>query len=424
MENLNLQKIPLEKLNPAAYNPRLDLQPGDPMYEKLLASVEEFGYVDPIIWNQRTGNIVGGHQRLKVLKYLGHTEIEVIVLDIDELRERALNVALNKVQGEFDPPKLAELLEDLEKKGFRVNITGFDAPEIDKLFQQYRRMQESKQAEDDYNVQAELDAIENPFTQPGDIWMVGRHRLMCGDSTDIGQVARLMDGRKARLAFTDPPWNVDYGGAAHPSWKQRSIMNDKMSSEDFYSFLLAAFKSISSVCEPGTPIYVVMSAQEWPNVHAALLEANFHWSSTIIWAKDRLVISRKDYNTQYEPIWYGWLEGAARLCPLRDAQQSDLWQFERPAKSPEHPTMKPVTLVARSINNSSHFGDIILDLFAGSGTTLIAAEQCERSSCLMELDPKYCDVIVKRAISFFGSDDSIFLLRNGEKLSYCQVPDP
>ena len=421
---MNIQTVPVEKLNPAAYNPRKDLQPGDPEYEKLLASIEEFGYVDPIVWNRRTGHVVGGHQRLKIMKYLGYTEVSVSVVDMDDVREKALNIALNKISGEFDPPKLAELLEDLEKKGFRVNLTGFDAPDIDKLFQQWKRSQESAKAVEDYNVQAELDAIDKPITQPGDIWLIGRHRLMCGDSTDIGQVARLMDGRKAQMVFTDPPWNVDYGGTAHPSWKQRSIMNDKMSTEDFYGFLLAAFKAVASVSEPGTPAYVVMSAQEWPNVHAALMEANFHWSSTIIWAKDKFVLSRKDYNTQYEPIFYGWLEGAGRLCQLKDAQQSDLWQFDRPSKSPEHPTMKPVVLVTRAINNSSHFGDVILDAFGGSGTTLIAAEQCDRSSCLMELDPKYCDVIVKRAIAYFSSDDSVFLLRNGEKLCYREVPDP
>ncbi|GHU82477.1 adenine methyltransferase [Clostridia bacterium] len=424
MDSLNLQKIPLEKLNPAAYNPRKDLQPGDAEYEKLLASIEEFGYVDPIIWNERTGNVVGGHQRLKILIHLGYTAIDVVVVDLDELREKALNVALNKIQGEWDAPKLAELLQDLEKKGFRLDLTGHDAPEIDKIFQQFKRQQESKAAEDDFNIQSELDSIDKPLTRRGDIWLIGRHRLMCGDSTDICDVARLMDGRKSRMVFTDPPWNVDYGGGLHPSWKQRSIMNDKMSTEDFYGFLLAAFKSIASVSEQGTPIYVVMSAQEWPNVHAALLEGGYHWSSTIIWAKDKFVLSRKDYNTQYEPIWYGWLDGAPRLCQLKDAQQSDLWQFDRPTKSAEHPTMKPITLVARAINNSSHHGDIILDVFGGSGTTLIAAEQCDRSSCLMELDPKYCDVIVKRAIQLFGTDDNVYLLRDGEKIDYRAVPDP
>jgi hypothetical protein len=302
MDSLNLQKISVTKLNPAAYNPRIDLKPGDPDYEKLLASIEEFGYVDPIIWNSRTGNVVGGHQRLKILINLGYSEIDCVVVDMDEVREKALNIALNKISGDWDAPKLAELLQDLEQKGFRLDLTGHDAPEVDKLFQKWKREQESKDAEDDFNVQSELDSIDKPLTKPGDIWLVGRHRLMCGDSTDIGDVARLMDGRKARMVFTDPPWNVDYGGAAHPSWKQRSIMNDKMSTEDFYGFLLSAFKSIASVSELGTPIYVVMSAQEWPNVHAAMLEANYHWSSTVIWAKDKFVLSRKDYNTQYEPI--------------------------------------------------------------------------------------------------------------------------
>jgi len=244
---------------------------------------------------------------------------------------------------------------------------------------------------------------------------------MCGDSTDIGAVAKLMDGKKARMAFTDPPWNVDYGGAAHPSWKQRQILNDKMSTEDFYKFLLLAFKAMASVSEPGATAYVVMSAQEWGNLMPVMKEAGYHWSSTIIWVKDTFVLSRKDYNTQFEPIWFGWLEGAARLCRLEDRGQSDVWQIPRPKKSAEHPTMKPIELVARAINNSSHGGDIILDLFGGSGTTLMAAEQTGRTAHLMELDPRYCDVIALRFAKMVNSDKDIFLLRNGERFMYNEV---
>jgi DNA modification methylase len=420
---MDIRKISVSQLNPAKYNPRKDLKPGDPEYEKLLRSVEEFGYVEPVIWNQRTGNIVGGHQRFKVLTQLGYTDIDCVVVDLDEQREKALNIALNKISGEWDIPKLADVLQDLEKNGFLVDITGFEKPELDKLFQQLQR-REGKIVEDDFDAEKAAAEIITPITQSGDIWQIGSHRLMCGDSTDIGAVARLMDGAKARMVFTDPPWNVDYGADnRHPSWKSRQIMNDKMSAENFHTFLLSAFRAMASVSEAGCMTYVVMSAQEWGSMMTAMQEAGYHWSSTIIWAKDSLVLSRKDYHTQYEPIWYGWLDGEKRLCPLQDRQQSDLWQFDRPKRSDEHPTMKPIALAARAIGNSSHAGDIVLDLFGGSGTTLLAAEQCGRAACLMELDPKYCDVIVKRAIAFRQSDTGVFLVRNGERRMYHEAAE-
>jgi DNA modification methylase len=421
MPGLRIQKISTSKLNPAKYNPRLDLQPGDPAYEKLLQSMEEFGYVDPIIWNERTGNIVGGHQRFKILKQMGYEEIDCVVINLDEQREKALNIALNKIQGEFDIPKLAEVLKDLEASGFNFEITGFERPEVDKLYQQVMRTT-GKIVEDDFDAEKEAEQISEPLTKSGDIWLLGNHRLMCGDSTDLGQTATLVDGRRVQMVFTDPPWNVDYGGASHPSWKQRSIMNDKMSEEDFYKFLFSAFKAMASISEPGAMTYVVMSAQEWGSVMTAMKEAGYHWSSTVIWAKDRLVLSRKDYHTQYEPIWYGWLDGEKRLCPLQDRNQSDLWQFERPTKSTEHPTMKPIALAAKAVGNSSRTGDAVLDLFGGSGTTLLACEQCGRVNYSMELDPKYCDVIVNRFIKFCESDSGVYLLRNGVKTAYNEIP--
>ena len=420
MNSLDLRKISADQLNPAAYNPRKDLQPGDAEFEKLLRSVEEFGYVEPVVWNSRTGNIVGGHQRFKVLLQLGYTEIECVVVDLDEAREKALNVALNKISGDWDLPKLADVMRSIEESGLSFEITGFEQPELDKLYQKMQR-ERGEIVEDDFDAEAEAAAITEPVTQPGDVWLLGKHRLMCGDSTDSGQVMRLMDGAKARMAFTDPPWNVDYGGSEHPNWKRRHIMNDKMSGDDFFQFLLAAFKAMASVSEPGAMTYVVMSAQEWGTVMGAMREAGYHWSSTVIWAKDSMVLSRKDYHTQYEPIWYGWREGEKRLCPLQDRQQTDLWQIDRPKKSDDHPTMKPIALAGRAIGNSSHRGDVVLDLFGGSGTTLLAAEQTERVCHMMELDPKFADVIVRRYIKNQESDSGILLLRNSERRMYHEV---
>lgn len=203
------------------------------------------------------------------------------------------------------------------------------------------------------------------------------------------------------MVFTDPPWNVNYGATDHPTWKSRSILNDYMPTEDFKHFMESAFFCMNNASKEGAMTYVVMSAQEWGNLMLALAENDYHWSSTIIWAKDRLVLSRKDYHTQYEPIWYGWKNGA-RLHPLEDRKQSDLWEFARPMRSDEHPTMKPVPLVARAVTNSTNKGDAVLDIFGGSGTTLMACEQTDRDCYMVELDPKYIDVIIERWETFTG----------------------
>ena len=212
-----------------------------------------------------------------------------------------------------------------------------------------------------------------------------------------------MAGAKASFVFTDPPWNVNYGAveSGNPQgYKPRTILNDFMGTEDFKNFMLKAFRNMKDFSQPGAMIYVVMSAQEWGNMMLTLAMNDFHWSSTIIWNKDRLVLSRKDYHTKYEPIWYGWSEGEARLHPLDDRKQSDVWDIPRPSKSDDHPTMKPVELVVRAIQNSSDRSALVLDLFGGSGTTLIACEQTGRTGFAMELDPKYCDVIRRRWAEF------------------------
>ncbi len=417
---MNIQKIEMSKLNPAPYNPRRHLKPGDVEYEKLKRSIEEFGYVEPVIFNQATGHIVGGHQRYYVLSDLGETALDCVVVDLDLQREKALNVALNKISGAWDDAKLAELLTDLSDSAFDVSLTGFDMAELDALF---REKVDARVKDDNFDVNKAVAEIETPVSRRGDIWLLGDHRLMCGDSTSSVDVDALMDGQQARFIFTDPPWNVDYGAdTKHPSWRPRTILNDHMSTDQFGAFLMAAFTQMKRVSVPGCMTYIVMSAQEWGNLMNALTELGYHWSSTIIWNKDRLVLSRKDYHTKYEPIWYGWQEGAARMCPLKDRKQSDVWDFPRPSASPDHPTMKTVELVAKAILNSSHTGDVVLDLFGGSGTTLIASEQTGRVCHMMELDPKYCDVIAKRyAAAHGGNEAGIWLLRNGERRAYVEI---
>lgn len=407
-------KLKIDQLIPATYNPRKDLKPGDSEYEKIKRSIVEFGYVEPVIVNLDY-TIIGGHQRCKVLKDLGFTEIDCVVIDVDKTKEKALNIALNKITGEWDTESLAGLLEELNRESYDLELTGFDWSEAEKLLETLKSDDEEGENPDDTY---EIEVPEEPISQLGDIWLLGKHRLVCGDSTRAEDVQLLLNGQKVQMVFTDPPWNVNYGANDHPSWKQRTIINDSMSTEDFKDFMNNAFKQMNIAAEEGAMVYVVMSAQEWGNLMLTLSDNGFHWSSTIIWNKDRLVLSRKDYHTRYEPIWYGWKEGKARLHPLEDRQQTDVWDIARPSKSEEHPTMKPVELVERAILNSSKRGNSVLDLFGGSGTTLIACENTHRVCHMMELDPKYCDVIVKRFIDKAGSDEEVILIRDDKRLNY------
>lgn len=260
----------INELNPSAYNPRKDLQPGDPEYEKLKKSILEFDYVEPIIWNQRTGNVVGGHQRLKVLQELGHAEVEVSVVDLPEDKEKALNLALNKISGEWDLPRLKDLLEELNTGAFNIEITGFDQAEIDELITQFQVPAEIM--EDDFDVEAEAEKITEPVTKPGNIWQLGKHRLMCGDATVQGDVIKLMDGQAAGMVFTDPPYNMDYTGGTKEKLK---IINDKMSPADFYKFLRASFFNMLTAIVPGGAFYVCHAESEGINFRTALSDSGW-----------------------------------------------------------------------------------------------------------------------------------------------------
>lgn len=414
---VEISTIKLTDITPADYNPR---KISEKEFKKLANSIKEFGIVDPIIINLKNNHIIGGHQRFDVLldKYMEDNsffeELNLIKLgdigwafpDTDlsvksEDHEKALNLALNKISGEWDLPKLNIVLEDLELTGFGLDLTGFDEIELEEFDFYGIDEPEPTIEEDDFTPPTEEDEIQTNI-KAGDIYQLGDHRLMCGDSTKEEDIKSLLNGEYLHMIFTDPPWNVDYGGASHPSWKQRSILNDSMSTEDFNKFLTSAFKSVKDYLVVGCMVYVVMSAQEWGNIMNVMTDCGYHWSSTIIWAKDSLVLSRKDYHTQYEPIYYGWVEGEARACPLEDRKQSDVWEIPRPKRSDEHPTMKPLELVARAITNSSKHGDNVIDMFGGSGSTLIACEQTGRNCFMMELAPKYCQVIINRWEEFTG----------------------
>ena len=406
---MRIETLAVSKLIPADYNPRKDLRPGDPEYEKLKRSLEEFGYVEPVIWNKTTGHVVGGHQRLKVLMDTGATEVDCVVVEMSVEKEKALNIALNKISGDWDKEKLALLIADLQGSDFDVSLTGFEPVELDAMFKDTQR---GAVADDDFDVEAELK--EPPVTQRGDLWQLGRHRLVCGDSTDTTVFALLMNGKLANLVVTDPPYNVNYESNAG------KIKNDNMADDAFYDFLFAAFRNMEACMTQDASIYVFHADTEGLNFRRAFSEAGFYLSGTCIWKKQSLVLGRSPYQWQHEPVLFGWKKKGKHAW-YADRKQTTIWEFDKPKHNADHPTMKPVALLAYPILNSSMANCIVLDPFGGSGSTLIACDQTDRICNTIELDEKYCDVIIKRYIAQAGSDSGVALTRGDKTLPYREV---
>lgn len=404
-----IEKKNTKDLLPAEYNPRKDLKPGDAEYEKLKRSITEFGYVEPVIWNKTTGRVVGGHQRLKVLMDMGITEVECVVVELSEEKEKALNIALNKISGEWDKDKLALLITDLQGTDFDVSLTGFEPAEIDDLFKDSVK---DGLKDDDFDVEAELK--KPTITKSGDVWTLGRHRLVCGDSTKAETFDLLMCGKKANLVVTDPPYNVNYEGNAG------KIKNDNMANDAFYEFLLAAFTNMESVMADDASIYVFHADTEGLNFRRAFADAGFYLSGTCIWKKQSLVLGRSPYQWQHEPILFGWKKKGKHLW-YTGRKESTIWEFDKPKKNADHPTMKPIALIAYPILNSSMSNTLILDAFGGSGSTLIACEQTDRTCYTVELDEKFCDVIVKRYIEQVGTDANVSVQRDGLTYKFSEV---
>ena len=398
------EKRKIKDLVPYVANPR---QITDKQAKDLKASLDKFGLAEPITINT-DNTIIGGHQRKKILENLVGVdpdyEVDVWVpdreLSIDEMRE--LNVRLNKNVAGWDFDTLANNfeLDDLLDWGFEKSDLDLD---LDLWMPD-----PPEDAEPQIDRAEELREIWGVET--GQLWQLGEHRLICGDCTD-GEVVRLLMGeQRAHICWTDPPWNVAYGQSINNTrtdnpmgWKKRTIANDNLG-DKFPEFVDGFVAQIHETLVPGGILYMAMSAQEWGVIMQALTESGFHWSSTIIWAKDSLVFSRKDYHTQYEPIWYGWRDDAARVCVVDDRKQSDLWQIPRPKRSDEHPTMKPVELVERAIRNSSKSGDVVFEPFAGSGTDIIACERSGRKCMAIELEPKYVAVAIQRWVDMTGGE--------------------
>ena len=381
---------PVAKLLPYARNARTH---SDEQIAKIAASIAEFGFVNPILAGA-DGLIVAGHGRLLAARKLGLDEVPVVVLDhLSDTQRRALVLADNRLAelSSWDQDLLRIELEALEEADFDLDLTGFDEAFLDDLFS------EEPDNAGHTDPDSAPEAPTEPITQPGDIWQLGEHRLVCGDATDALAYQRLFpDDHRADMVFTDPPYNVNYAAegsvAANSGGQARPIMNDALGSE-FEAFLLDALSLL--VAHTQGALYIAMSSSELDTLQSAFRRAGGHWSTFVIWAKNTFTLGRSDYQRQYEPILYGWPKDSSHHW-CGDRNQGDVWPIDKPRKNDLHPTMKPVALVERAIRNSSKPGDTVLDAFAGSGTTLIAAAKTGRQARLLELDPKYCDVIVKR----------------------------
>ncbi len=430
-ERINLW--PVERLQPYAKNARTH---SDEQVDQIAASMREFGFTNPILVDSADG-IIAGHGRLMAAKRLGLSTVPVIVLDhLTDAQRRAYILADNKLalNAGWDEGLLAQELADLQDEGYDLALTGFNDDELDALLDEAANDNDEGGGTQDDDAVPEVEKFH--VSQQGDVWKLGPHRLMCGDSTSQSDVAKLMNGQMAECLWTDPPYNVAYEGTAG------KIKNDDMDDKSFYQFLLAAFTRASEHLLPGGAAYVAHADTEGLNFRAAYKAAGFKLSGCVIWRKNSLVLGRSDYQWQHEPILYGWKEGAAHrwygdrnkttiaTVPGQPFKQNPdgTWQItvgettlivsgkdlavypeqhsvineEKPKRNGEHPTMKPVPLVERFLRNSTRVGDLVLDLFGGSGSTLIACEKTARTNCSMELDPKFADVIVRRWQEYTG----------------------
>lgn len=388
---MKIELIDPETLKSAAYNPR---QISRDELNKLIKSIKQFGFVDPALVRKQDNMIVGGHQRVKAAIEMGLKEIPVVFLDITENDAKLLNVALNKISGDWDEDKLTELLSELKFfDDVDELLTGFDEDELDKLLADLEEPQDGLTDDD-----AVPDQVESKC-KLGQLWQLGDHRLLCGDSTNLDHVKRLMDGNKADMVFTDPPYNVSIGTIKHPKFKQREIKNDSMSDQEYKEFcekFIKILKRVTIGC-----LYVCGAQHKDGRIMFTKLDENLHSSTTIIWVKDVFTLGRGKYQNKYEPIWFGWNESGTKFS--EDRNLVNVWEHDRPKVSKLHPTMKPVDLIINALDDASVKNDLVLDIFLGSGSTLIACEKMNRICYGMELDPHYCDVIIKRWEDYTGN---------------------
>jgi len=392
--DLQIERWPVDRLIPYARNPRTHTEE---QVAQIAASIAEFGFVNPVLVGA-DGVIIAGHARVMAARKLGLGEVPVIVLDhLSQAQRRALVIADNRLaeNAGWDEEMLRVELEALREDDFSLDLLGFEDAEIEALL---------AESDDAITGNTDDDAVpeapEAAVTIPGDVWLLGDHRLLCGDATQIEAVEKVLAGGLADMVFSDPPYNVNYGATMKDKLrgKRRKIANDDLG-DGFERFLRDACTNILAVTKGA--IYICMSSSELHTLYCAFTESGGHWSTFLIWAKNTFTMGRSDYQRQYEPILYGWKEGTDHYwCGARD--QGDVWFVKKPIKNELHPTQKPVELIERAIRNSSQARDVVLDPFAGSGSTLVACEKTGRQARLIELEPKYCDVIIRRFEEFSG----------------------
>ena len=401
-----MQLISTEKLIPYVNNARTH---SAEQINKLRSSLREFGFINPVIID-RDYNVIAGHGRIEAAKAEGISEVPCVFADyLTPAQKKAYILADNRMA--MDAGWYEELLrveiEALQAESFDIGLTGFDESEIADLFET-----DSEVKDDDFDVDAELE--KPPVTKSGDLWLLGNHRLICGDSTKEETYTLLMDGKKANLVVTDPPYNVNYEGSAG------KIKNDNMENGRFYQFLLDAFTCMEKVMENDASIYVFHADTEGLNFRKAFADAGFYLSGTCIWKKQSLVLGRSPYQWQHEPVLFGWKKKGKHQW-YTGRKESTIWEFDKPKKNGDHPTMKPVPLVAYPIKNSSMSNCIVLDPFGGSGSTLIACEQTDRVCHTIELDEKFCDVIVKRYIEQAGTTENVYVVRDSQTVKFDEL---
>lgn len=400
-----MQLISIDKLVPYVNNARTH---SAEQILKLRSSLREFGFVNPIIID-REFNVIAGHGRLMAAKEEGIEEVPCVFVDyLTDAQKKAYILADNRMAMDagWDDELLKIEMEELQNLGYDLEYTGFDEKELADLF----GVDEKEVKEDEFDLTAALEKAS--FVERGDVWFVGKHKLMCGDATSSEDVAKLMEDKKANLVLTDPPYNV-----AFKSSDGLTIQNDSMDNNDFYEFLYLSFKNMADHLENGGAAYVFHADTEGLNFRKAFIDAGFHLAGCCIWVKDSLVLGRSDYQWQHEPVLYGFLQNGKHPW-YSDRKQTTIWNFDKPKKNSNHPTSKPLDLLAYPINNSTQANAIVIDTFGGSGSTLMACEQMNRICYTMELDEKYASVILRRYVEDTNDSENVYVIRDGVKILY------
>ena len=405
----DFQLVSTDKLIPYVNNARTHSKE---QIAKLRSSLREFGFVNPVIIDREL-NVIAGHGRLMAAKEEGITEVPCVYVDhLTDAQKKAYILADNRMalDAGWDEELLAVEMEELQSLGYDLSLTGFDENELAELFSDGT---EGDAKDDDFDLTVALEKAS--FVERGDIWTVGRHRLMCGDATNADDVNALMSDVKANLILTDPPYGVSFKSSSG-----LTIQNDSMKNEEFYTFLLSAFKCMADHLEKGGATYVFHADTEGLNFRRAFVDAGFHLAGCCIWVKDSLVLGRSDYQWQHEPVLYGFMQNGKHKW-YSDRKQTTIWKFDKPKRNANHPTSKPLDLLGYPIGNSTQENGVVIDTFGGSGSTMMACEQMNRICYMMELDEKYASVILRRYVEDTGNADGVFVIRNGQQIPYANL---